>query len=77
MEVYNWLKITAGGAEVVMISLWMRIFNFFETPEIRKINYHPRLHLYGTFNLWRKYCGVSWKQAKQIKSFEILELVGI
>ncbi|MFH1890262.1 MAG: class 1 isoprenoid biosynthesis enzyme [Candidatus Kuenenbacteria bacterium] len=75
MNLKNWVKIVILGFVVVFVSILMRILKFFESTDIKKAGIHPRLHLYGTFNLWRKYCQVGWREAKELKSFEILAIV--
>jgi hypothetical protein len=58
-----------------MLSIWMCIFQFFETEDLVGIGAHPRLHVYGTFNLWRSYCKVGWRSARQLRSFEVFALI--
>ncbi len=75
MNIRTWIQAFRLMCELALVSLIMRILRVFETPEIKKAGIRPRLHVYGTLNLWRKYCGVSWQEVKRFKSFEILVIV--
>lgn len=71
----KWLQTLGAGLSITALSIWMRIRRTFETPDLRSVGAHPRLHVYGTFNLWRRYCNVSWREARRLRSFEIFALI--
>lgn len=60
---------------ITATSIVMRMLRTFETPDVRGIGARPRLHVYGTYNLWRSYCNVSWRESRRLRSFEIFALI--
>ncbi|MBI1833338.1 MAG: class 1 isoprenoid biosynthesis enzyme [Candidatus Andersenbacteria bacterium] len=73
--IVKWFRTLGAGLYITVLSMWMRIRRTFETPDLKSVSAHPRLHVYGTFNLWREYCNVSWRKAKRLRSFEIFALI--
>lgn len=71
----QWIWNFGAGLQITAASILMRTLRFFETHDIKNIGARPRLHVYGTFNLWRNYCNVSWHSSKQLRSFEIFALI--
>lgn len=73
--IIQWIHAFGLGLRIAATSMVMRILRTFETRDVRSIGARPRLHVYGTYNLWRRYCNVSWREAKRLRSFEILALI--
>lgn len=74
-DVISWTRTLIAGLWITAVSIWMRIFRLFETPDVKHAGARPRLHVYGTFNLWRSYCNVSWRSVRRLRSFEIFALI--
>jgi len=75
MTIVKWFRTLGAGLYITALSMLMRIRRTFETPDLKSVGAHPRLHVYGTFNLWRHYCNVSWCEARRLRSFEIFALI--
>lgn len=71
----KWLQTLGAGLSITAPSIWMRVRRTFETPDLRSVGARPRLHVYGTYNLWRNYCNVSWREARRLRSLEIFALI--
>lgn len=73
--IIRWFQTLGAGLSVTAVSILMRFFRVFETPDVRGIGARPRLHVYGTYNLWRRYCNVSWRDARRLRSYELFALI--
>ncbi len=73
--IIQWFQTLGVGLLITSTSIVMRIRRTFETPDVRGIGARPRLHVYGTYNVWRRYCNVSWREARRLRSFEIFALI--
>lgn len=73
--IIQWFQTLGAGLSITAVSILMRFFRVFETPDVRAIGARPRLHVYGTYNLWRRYCNVSWREARRLSSYELFVLI--
>ena len=62
------------GLQITLSSIWMKIFHYYVSHELKNLGINPRLHVYGTVNLWGAYCKVPWSEIKRLKSFEIISI---
>lgn len=73
--ILRWFQTLGAGLFITATSIVMRTFRIFETLDVRDSGARPRLHVYGTYNLWRRYCNVSWREVRRLSSYELFTLI--